>query len=132
MQAITLEQLKQIKQTEIIELPPFNDGTPFPVEVKRPSMMNLVTTGKIPNTLLSSAMKIFKGGVGEAAQEAMEDSKALKELAGLMQVIAEASLVMPSAKDLKDANIELTEAQLVDLMNYMQGGVRALSTFRNE
>lgn len=132
MQITSLETLKQVKVTEIIELPAFNDGTPFVAEVKRPNMMNLVSSGKIPNTLLSAAMKIFKGGVGEAAQEAMEDSKALKELAGLMQVIAEASLVNPTAKDLKEANVELTEAQLVDLMNYMQGGAKALTTFRNK
>ncbi|MGL5507638.1 MAG: hypothetical protein ACRDB0_07035 [Paraclostridium sp.] len=132
MQVTSLEQLKQIKQYEVIELPPFNDGTPFIAEVKRPNLMNLVASKKIPNTLLSSAMSIFKGGVGGAATEAMEDAKALAELAGLMNVLAENTLVNPSCKDLKEANIELTEAQLVDIMNYMQGGVKALSTFRNE
>lgn len=132
MKITSLETLKQIKKTFIIELPTFEDGTPFVAEVKRPNLMNLVAAGKIPNTLLSAAMKIFKGGIGGAASDAMEDAKALKELANLMTVIAENTLVNPSIKDLKDNDIELNEAQLVEIMNFMQYGVQGLESFRKE
>lgn len=132
MQVTSLETLKQIKKTFIIELPAFEDGTPFIAEVKRPNLMNLVAGGKIPNTLLSAAMKIFKGGVGGAASDAMEDAKALRELANLMTVIAENTLVNPSLKSLKDNEIELSESQLVEIMNYMQYGVQGLESFREK
>ena len=132
MQVTSLETLKQIKKTFIIELPTFEDGTPFVAEVKRPNLMNLVAAGKIPNTLLSAAMKIFKGGIGGAASDAMEDAKALKELANLMTVIAENTLVNPSVKDLKDNDIELSETQLVEIMNFMQCGVQGLESFRKK
>ena len=35
MQITSLEQLQAIKQTEIVELPSFEDGTPFVVEIKK-------------------------------------------------------------------------------------------------
>lgn len=132
MQVTNLEMLKQIKQTEIIELPSFVDGTPFIAEVKRPNIMHLIANNKIPNTLMNSAVKLFKGGVGGVATEAMEDAKTLKDLSGLMQTIAENTLVNPSFNDLKECDIELTEAQLIDILNYMQNGVKALTTFRNK
>ena len=61
MQITSLEQLQAIKQTEIVELPAFEDGTPFIVEIKKPNMMQLMTSGKIPNTLLSVATEMFNG-----------------------------------------------------------------------
>ena len=132
MEITSLETLKQMKKTFIIELPAFDDGTPFVAEVKRPNLMNLVAGGKIPNTLLSAAMKIVKGGFGSAASEALEDGKALTELAKLMTVIASNSLVNPSMKDLEKLKIELNEAQLVELMNFMQYGLEGLESFRNK
>ena len=65
MQITSLEQLQAVKQTEIVELPSFEDGTPFVVEIKKPNMMQLITSGKIPNTLLKVAMDMFNGKVGE-------------------------------------------------------------------
>ncbi|UOW66858.1 esterase [Paraclostridium bifermentans] len=132
MQVTSLETLKQIKKTFVIELESFEDGTPFIAEVKRPNLMNLVASGKIPNTLLSSAMKVFKSGIGGAASDATEDAKALKELASLMVVIAENTLVNPSFKDLNDNEIELSEVQLVDIMKFMQNGIKGLESFRNK
>ncbi|TAN64773.1 esterase [Paraclostridium sordellii 8483] len=132
MKITSLETLTKMKKTEIIELPAFNDGTPFIVEARRPNLLNLISTNKIPNTLLKIAMTLFKSGVGGAASEAMEDAKALKELSEFMYVVAENTLVNPGYKELKDNDIELTEAQLVDMMNYMQGGVKELSSFREK
>lgn len=132
MEITSLETLKQMKKTFIIELPAFDDGTPFVAEVKKPNLMNLVAGGKIPNTLLSAAMKIVKGGFGNAANEALEDAKALKELASLMTTIAENTLVNPSAKELKKLDVELSEAQLVEIMNFMQYGLQGLESFRNK
>ena len=132
MEITSLETLKQMKKTEIIELPAFDNGIPFVVEVKKPNLMNLIAGGKIPNPLLSSAMTLFSSGVAGAANEAMKDAKMLKDLAGLMEVLAEHTLVTPSYQDLKDNDIELTEDQFVDIMNYMQGGVKALTSFRNK
>ena len=132
MQITSLEQLQAIKQTEIVELPSFEDGTPFVAEVKKPNMMQLLTSGKIPNTLLSVATEMFNGRTNQVMGKAAEDVKTLKELVGIMEVLAEASLVKPAYKDIKGVNIQLTEHQLMALLTYSQGGVKALENFRNQ
>ena len=132
MQITSLEQLQSIKQTEIIELPPFEDGTPLNVEVKKPNMMQLMTSGKIPNTLLSSAMDMFNGKVGQKMEKAANNISDLKDLVGMMNVIAEASLVRQSYKEIKSLGIDLTDNQLMGLLMYSQGGVKALENFRNQ
>ena len=132
MQITSLEQLQAIKQSEIVELPSFEDGTPFVAELKKPNMMQLMVSGKIPNTLLSVATEMFNGRTGQVMNKATEDIKALKELVGMMELLAEASLVNPSYKDIKNANISLTEHQLMAILTYSQGGVKALENFRNQ
>ena len=132
MNITSLEQLQAIKQTEVIELPAFEDGTPLNVEVKKPNMMQLIAAGKIPNTLLSSAMELFNGRAGEKMQKAADNAGDLKDLVGLMNVIAEASLVKPSYKEIKKIGIELTDNQLMGLLMYSQGGIKALENFRNQ
>ena len=132
MQVTSLEQLQSIKQTEIIELPAFEDGTKLNVEVKKPNMMQLIAAGKIPNTLLSSAMEMFNGKAGEKMQRATDNVGDLKDLVGMMNVIAEASLVNPTYKQIKELGIDLTDNQLMGLLMYSQGGLKALENFRNQ
>ena len=132
MQITSIKQLQSIKQSEIVELPSFEDGTPLIVEIKKPNMMSLLTSGKIPNTLLTVATEMFNGKTGQVMGKASEDIKTLKELVGMMEVLAEASLVKPSYKDIKKANVQLTENQLMAILMYSQGGVKALENFRNQ
>ena len=132
MQVTSLEQLQAIKQTEIIELPSFEDGTKLNVEVKKPNMMQLIAAGKIPNTLLNSAMEMFNGKAGEKMQKAADNAGDLKDLVGMMNVIAEASLVNPTYKQIKGLGIDLTDNQLMGLLMYSQGGLKALENFRNQ
>ena len=132
MQITSLEQLQSIKQSEIIELPPFEDGTPLNVEVKKPNMMQLITSGKIPNTLLSVAMEMFNGKTGQKMEKAADNISDLKDLVGMMNIIAEASLVRPTYKEIKKLGIDLTDNQLMGLLMYSQGGIKALENFRNQ
>lgn len=132
MQITSLEQLKGIKQTEIVELPAFEDGTPLVVEIKKPNMMQLMISGKIPNTLLTIATEMFNGKTGQLMGRASEDIETLKDLVGMMEVLAEASLVNPSYKDIKKLNIQLTENQLMSILMYSQGGVKSLENFRKQ
>lgn len=132
MQVTSLEQLQSMKRSEVVELPKFEDGTPLIVEIKKPNMMQLLAGGKIPNTLLSTAMEMFNGKTGEKMIKAGDNFKDLKELVSMMEIIAEASLVTPKYEDLKKLNIDLTDDQLMAIMMYSQGGVKALENFRNE
>ena len=96
MEITSLETLKQMKRTDIVKLPNFEDGTELVVELKKPNMMQLVAGGKIPNSLLSIAMDLFNGKGGELATNAMNDAKALKDMVSMMECLAEACLVTPT------------------------------------
>ena len=130
MQVTSLEQLKNIKVTDIVNLGKFEDGTELIAEVKKPNLMQLMVEGKVPNTLMSVAMGMFKKGSGELIEKAVEDIDALKELVGMMEVFAEASLVNPSYQQIKDIGLHLTESQLIGILQFAQGGVKALEDFR--
>ena len=132
MQVTSLEQLKNIKLSEIVELPSFEDGTPLIVEIRKPNMMQLITSGKIPNTLLNVAMDMFNGKTGDKMQKASQSSKDLSELVKMMNVIAEASLVNPCYEDFKTTGVDLSDDQLMAILMYSQGGVKSLENFRKQ
>lgn len=132
MQITTIEQLQVMKKTQIIELPNFDDGTPFRCEVKRPNMMQLISSGKIPNSLLNMAMDLFNKGGTNTMQKVDNDVKTFKELVSMLDIIADHTLVRPTYKDLKESEIELNENQLMGLLVFSQNGVKALETFRKK
>ena len=133
MQVTSLDQLKNIKLNDIVELPSFDDGTPFVAELKKPNMLMLMAGGHIPNTLLNVAMDIFQHGKGkETINKALNNPKDLKVLTELLIVLAKACLVNPSFKQLEDLGIELNENQLSAILTYAQGGVVALESFRQQ
>ncbi|MGL5766324.1 MAG: hypothetical protein ACRCX8_11855, partial [Sarcina sp.] len=96
------------------------------------NMMQLIAAGKIPNTLLTSAMEMFNGKANEKMQKASNNANDLKDVVGIMNVIAEASLVSPTYKQIKGLGIDLTDNQLMGLLMYSQGGIKSLENFRNQ
>lgn len=130
MQVTSLEQLKNIKVTDVVNLGCFEDGTELIAEVKKPNLMQLMVEGKVPNVLMSTAMGMFKNGSGELVEKAIEDVDSLKDLVGMMEVFAEASLINPTYAQIKDVGLHLTENQLIGILQFAQGGVKALEGFR--
>jgi len=121
----TIQELLEVSQGELVQLPPFKEGTTFVVRMKRPSMMNLVRTGKIPNSLVKSASKLFNGkGVDD------RNDKAMSQAFDVFETLCEASMLEPTYKQLQEAGIELTDEQLMAVFNYTQRGVKALEPFR--
>ena len=130
LQITSIEQLKNYKSGQIVELPPFGDGQPFVARLRRPSMMSLAKRGKIPNELLNSANSLFERGPQGLMQKGKFDDETMTKLFDIIDVICEASFVEPLYKDLKDIGIELTDDQYMFIFNYTQNGVQALDSFR--
>lgn len=123
----TIQELQKVSQGELVSLPPFIEGTTFVARMKRPSMMNLVKTGKIPNSLIKSASKLFNGkGVDD------RNDKAMGQAFEVFETLCEAALVEPTYKELKEAGIELTDEQFMAIFSYTQKGVKALEPFRGK
>lgn len=125
MKVTTIEDLKEYAKGQIVQLPSFADGQPLIVRMKRPSLMILAKSGKIPNKLLKTATEMFNGE--KSTDE--EDFDALSKTLDLLEIICEASLVEPKYKDFKSAGIDLSDEQLIAIFNYTQRGIEALNSF---
>lgn len=125
----SIDQLKVMSGGEIVKLPPFIQGQDFYAKLRRPSMLKLVQSGQIPNSLLRTANMLFSGGVNE---ELDRDDEFMKDMFDLIDVLAGAVFVEPSWSELKQAGIELTDEQYMFIFNYTQEGVKALEPFRED
>lgn len=127
----SISELKKMANGEIVELPGFTDGTTFVARLKRPSMLALAKSGKIPNNLLGAANKLFIGVGNVLNSNNKNNDDALSELFDIIEVICEECFVEPSYKELKDNGIELTDQQKLAIFTYTQRGVKSLENFRN-
>ena len=125
----SIDQLKIMSGGEIVKLPPFIQGQDVYAKLRRPSMLKLVQSGQIPNSLLRTANMLFSGGVNE---ELDRDDEFMKDLFDLIDVLAGAVFVEPSWSELKQAEIELTDEQYMFIFNYTQEGVKQLEPFRED
>ena len=129
----SIAELRTYAQGQIVQLADFAEGQPFIARLRRPNMLSLISSGKIPNSLLSSATTLFNGNAsGKGVDLTETDGESITQLMELMKMIAKASLIDPSYEDIEEAGLELTDDQLTQIFNYSQEGVRALNSFRNE
>ncbi|MBD5639666.1 esterase [Clostridium botulinum] len=126
LKVTNIEDLKNVAQGEVIQLPQFSQGIPFNARVKRVSLLNLVRKGVVPNKLLSAAEELFYG------KQSSKENVDLAQMTNVMYIMAENALVEPSIEDLKSVGLELTDEQIVALFNYTQEGVSELDSFREE
>ena len=123
MKPTGIDKLKGYAAGEVVELPPFVGDEPFVVRLKRPSLMGLVTNGKIPNGLMKVAAKLFMGETGDSSDGFMGQCE-------IFQAVAKEALVEPSYAQIEEAGLELTDMQLMSIFNYTQIGSKALEPFR--
>lgn len=127
MKVTSIQDLVEFSRGEIVQLPSFREGCPFIARLKRPSLMMLVKSGKIPNQLITSANKLFNGkGIDDSKEESMGQAMEIFE------IICDSTFVEPKYADLKEAGVELTDEQFMAVFNYTQAGVKALIPFRGE
>ena len=123
----SIASLEQYSQGQIVELPPFGENQPFVARLRRPSLLMLIKSGKIPNALLATANSLFMGNNIEP-----KDPSALSDVVGVMEVLCEASFIEPSWDQIKRAGVELTDQQYMAVFNYSQQGIKALDSFRQQ
>ena len=122
----SIEEILAYKDGVIIELPGFVPDKPFFARVKRPSLMALASSGKIPNSLMSQATDIFAKGANAMVGT---NSTVIKDVYDVVKIVCSAALVEPSMKQLNDNGIELTDEQLMAIFSYTQEGIKALERF---
>lgn len=125
MQEVTsISQLNEYAKGQLVELPSFGEGQPFFARLRRPSMLALAKSGKIPNSLLATANRMFDSSLDN------KNENMLKDFYTVIETILEAAFVEPTYQEIKDAGVQLSDDQLIFVFNYTQQGVRALDQFR--
>jgi len=125
MAVTSIEDLKKIAEGQEVELIGWGEE-PFVCKLKRPSMLGLVANGDIPNPLLNVAYILFNG------VKTTKDVINMKEQKELLTIMAKAAMVDPTYDDLEKIGLELTDAQLLEIYNYTQIGIKALTSFRTK
>lgn len=123
----SLEALREYGKGAIVQLPPFAEGQPFVARLRRPSMMVLAKSGKIPNSLLNTANSLF---MGEGVKS--DNECAMKEVLSIVDILCDAAFIEPTYSQLKEAGVELTDEQYMAVFQYTQKGLKALEPFRGE
>lgn len=121
-----INDLKEYSRGIVVEFPPFAEDQPFYARLRRPSMLEMVKNGQIPNELLGAANDLFVGSF-----EAKENDS-MKTLFEVLDTIAKASFMEPTFEEIKESGISLTDDQYMFLFNYVQKGPRALNSFRKK
>lgn len=109
----------------IVRLPDFADGALFIAKLKRPSLIGLMKSGKIPNSLLKQATQLFKSGAASLGKDT-----SLDDLYDIMDIVIGEALVQPSYEEIKKAGVTLADDQIMAIFSYTQNGVKALEQFR--
>lgn len=122
----SLDQLKQFAEGELVELPGFVSDQSFTAKLRRPSIMSMAKSGKIPNALLAAATELFTG------KQDKNEPIDLKEITGVIEIVVEASFVEPTYEQIKEVGLELTDEQYMAVFNYTQKGIKALDSFRQK
>ena len=125
----SIEDLVKDSQGEIVELPGWVADRPFVAKLTRPSLLALMQSGKIPNSLIGEANKLFSSGVSAVAKN-VDNTEMMTELLSLLEVICEDCFVEPKYSDIKKAGVRLTDEQLLAVFSYTQAGVKSLEKFR--
>lgn len=123
LQVTDIAKIIEASSGELVELPPFANGTQFVARLRRPSLMKLAASGKIPNSLLGRANSLF---VNQATTD-YDNEDMLTELANVLEIFAEASFIEPTWQQLKEANVQLTDQQYFKVFEYAQVGIQQLT-----
>lgn len=126
----SIHDLQSYTAGSVQRLPDFSTGQPFVARLKRPSMLVLAKSGKIPNSLLESATNIFANGSGSLSNGRSRSN--IGELHDVLHVVCEAALLEPTLADIESVGLELSDDQMMAIFSYTQQGVEALKPFRNQ
>ena len=121
----TIEQLKSYSNGDIVELPSFVNGQKFVARIKRPSLMKLAKSGKIPNSLINKATDLFAKGTNALVGN---DKTTLTEIYDILP--CHLPDVEPTLKDIESAGLDLSDEQMMAIFSYTQEGIKALENFR--
>lgn len=126
MSVISAKEFRE-RATRVIEIEGFEPGEKIQVRIRPASILNMLITGKLPNSLLSVVQELFNvadiQNLDEnAAKELTKDAETLKQIMKMMDDVCRQCLVEPTYDEIGDL---LTDGQKGQIMAEAQGNVTA-------
>ena len=127
MAVISAEQFKN-RAVSIIPIPGFDEGETFEIKVKKLSIVGLMSSGKIPNSLMQVVKDAFAGITSTAAENNVDASVMDRagEIGKLLDIVCAEAMLEPKFDDIKDV---MNDAQKLAVFQFTQGGVEQVKTF---
>ena len=125
MKITEIQELKAMGGTEIVELSGWGEK-PFVCQLRRVGMYEMMAHGSVPNPLMPVVQDLFMGM--QRAKDGMQDAESARALLA----VAEAAMVQPSYKEVTEAGIQLTDAQVLEIFFFATRGPAALAAFRGK
>lgn len=130
MKVVSLDELERdFIKGEIISIPSWSDNRMIGVRVRQVSMINILSSGAIPNELIISVNEVFRKNKSIALN--VNNTKVEKEhIRKYQDLIIKEALIEPSLMDLKSRGLELTDIQRNVILGYALGDDATLARFR--
>lgn len=126
MAIITAEQFRN-KAISIIQIPGFEPGEVFDIKVKKLSLVGLMSSGRIPNSLMAVVKDAFEGIKSSTEQD---NESAVMDKAGeigkLLDIVCKEAMLEPKYEDVADV---MDDNQKLAIFEYTQGGVETVKPF---
>lgn len=122
-EVLSIEQLKKMALITI-DIPDFENKGTIKVKVQKPRLMKMAAEGKIPNSLMSTAMEMAGLEVGKK-----ESKIDFPQVAEMMELYCKACLVEPNYEEFKDI---MTDEQMVAIFDWATEGLGEIDTFRGD
>lgn len=117
---MSITKLEDIKKKAAIEVTlPGWDEEPFVCKLKRISMLELATNGKIPNTLMSTVIDMFEKKL------TVKEDKDIKNMAEAVNLFCKCAMIEPTYDEVEAIN-PLTDDQRLAIFDFTQTGVRKI------
>lgn len=115
MSVTSIEEIKKKAAIEV-ELPGW-DNKPFICKLKRVGVLGLASSGKIPNTLMSTAMGMFEKKLD------VKEPDDIKNMAEVINLFCKEAMVEPKYDEVQAVNL-LTDDQRLAIFDFTQDGVK--------
>lgn len=127
MAVISADEFKR-KSVAIIPIPGFDEGETYEIKVQKLSIVGLISSGKIPNSLMQVVKDAFERIKSEDEKDA-EDSSIMDkagDIGRLLDIVCTEAMVEPRFEDVKDV---MNDAQKIAVFQFTQGGVEQVKSF---
>lgn len=114
-----------IKEGKLIELP---SGAVF--RISRPSLANLIKTGKIPASLINTAVSQAQGSIRSTDLKQLQESIEVVDLI-IMEAVKEPKIVKENPQEGEIPIDYLTDEDRGFIFQYVQSGATDLKSFRS-